>query len=173
VFDGPAQDAQLVVYTQDSEIRCPLGTGDWQLSTIFTASTGSYGSVTVGKNLSLTGINSDRPNLVGDPTLSKDARSLNNWFNKAAFVDNATGAYGNSQPGIIQQPGRWNINANLTRTFNIREGQKLDFRAELFNVLNHTNWGSATTSMNSINYNKIQTSNGDPRIVQFALKYSF
>jgi len=148
-------------------------TGNWQLSTIFQTRTGSYSSVTTGQNLSLTGINNDRANLVGDPNLSKDARGLTGWFNKSAFAVGPAGAYGNSRPGIIAQPGMWNININLTRTFDVHEGQKLDFRAEMFNVLNHTNWGNANTSMNNTNYNKITAANGDPRIIQFALKYSF
>ena len=178
---GPCSTDRRKMFNSSFTLRTPkfgapwmqAVAGNWQLSTIFTASTGTYGSISVGKNLSLTGINQDRANLVGDPVLSQDARSLSNWFNKAAFVDNETGKYGNSQPGIIEQPGRWNINLNLTRTFNIREGQKLDFRAEMFNALNHTNWGAANTTMNNVNYNKITSANGDPRIIQFALKYSF
>ena len=99
--------------------------------------------------------------------------ALTTGLTRLRLSDNATGKYGNSQPGIIAQPGAWNINLNLTRTFNIREGQKLDFRAEMFNALNHTNWGGANTAMNNTNYNKITAANGDPRIMQFALKYSF
>ena len=91
---GPCSTDRRKMFNSSFTLRTPkfgapwvqAVAGNWQLSTIFTASTGTYGSVTVGKNLSLTGINSDRANLVGDPVLSKDERSLNNWFNKAAFV---------------------------------------------------------------------------------------
>jgi len=47
-----------------------------------------------------------------------------------------------------------------------------DLRAEAFNIINHSNFGNPVSSLNSGSFGKIQTT-GDPRIMQFALKYVF
>jgi hypothetical protein len=44
---------------------------------------------------------------------------------------------------------------------------------EVFNVLNNFNWGNPSTSINSSTFGRIQTQTGDPRILQFGIKYSF
>ena len=65
------------------------------------------------------------------------------------------------------------INTNLTRTFQIREKQSLEFRVESFNLPNHVNPISPSTVLSSTNtFGKILNAN-DPRIMQMALKYVF
>jgi len=87
-------------------------------------------------------------------------------------VNNAPGTYGDLGRDALRQPGRWNIDAALERTFKIYEGQALEFRAEAFNVLNHGNFYTAVTTLNSSNFGHITTA-GPPRICEFALKYIF
>ena len=61
----------------------------------------------------------------------------------------------------------------LTRTFQLRERQSLEFRAEAFNIPNHVNPNNPTsTVLSNAQFGKITTV-GDPRILQFALKYVF
>ena len=60
----------------------------------------------------------------------------------------------------------------LSRTFPIREKQSVQFRAEAFNVPNHVNSGNPVTALNNPNFGKIVTA-GDPRIMQFALKFTY
>jgi hypothetical protein len=95
-----------------------------------------------------------------------------NWFRRAAFVNNAPGVLGNVGRSSVLQPGAWNIDAALVRRVKVREGQSVEIRAEAFNVLNHANFGGATTSISSGNFGKILTSSS-PRICEFALKYVF
>ena len=59
------------------------------------------------------------------------------------------------------------------KDFRIKEGHLLEFRAEAFNVLNHPVWGLPTTSLSSINYGRITSTNGSMRQMQLALKYVF
>jgi len=54
----------------------------------------------------------------------------------------------------------------------VREGQRLDFRAEAFNLMNHARFGNPNATMNSPSYGQILTAR-DPRIIQFALKFVF
>ena len=60
----------------------------------------------------------------------------------------------------------------LTRTFQVRENQSIEFRAEAFNLPNHLNPGNPKTTLNNQNFGKIQSAD-DPRIMQLALKYVF
>jgi len=144
--------------------------GGWQESTIFTAATGTYSTVTVGTDNSRTGNGADRPNVVADPSISNP--SLSQWFNKSAFQAAPVGAFGNVGRSTILGPGAWNIDVALSRSFRVTERQKVDFRAEAFNLFNHARFGNPSTAMNSATYGQI-TSARDPRIMQFALKYSF
>jgi hypothetical protein len=143
--------------------------GNWQASPIFRAYTGSSSTVTVGQNVSLLGT-TDRPNLVGNPKL--DHPTIDRWFNTAAFAPAGPGKYGNVGVGTIRGPGAWNLDMALQRSFTITEQQSLDFRAEAFNLMNHTRFGNPTTSMSSPIFGQINTA-GDPRIMQLAVKYKF
>jgi hypothetical protein len=125
--------------------------------------------VTDGVDNSLTGV-SDRPNqiapaAVSNPTVSK-------WFNTAAFVYAPVGQFGSLGRSTILGPGSWNADVALFRTFGITERQRIDFRAEAFNIFNHTRLASPVTTMNSPSYGQI-TAAAPPRIMQFALKYVF
>ena len=51
-------------------------------------------------------------------------------------------------------------------------GRGLQLRWEIFNVINHVNYGAPNVSLNSANFGRI-TSTGDPRIMQFAFKFDF
>ena len=60
----------------------------------------------------------------------------------------------------------------LSRIFAVREAQKLEFRAEAFNVPNHMNPSNPVMALNNTVFGKIQAA-ADPRILQLALKYVF
>jgi hypothetical protein len=150
--------------------------GNWQESTIFTAFTGSPFTVAQGTDNTRTG-GGDLPDVVGVTKL--DHPTVQQWFNVGAFAVPALGVYGNEGRNTLRGPGAWNTDISLSRSFPISEkGQRLDFRAEAFNVFNHPrflNPGSGvlpTATMNSPAFGQI-TSARDPRIMQFALKYIF
>jgi hypothetical protein len=60
----------------------------------------------------------------------------------------------------------------LVRTFQFRENQSMELRAEAFNVTNSFRMGTLETVLRRGNFGQI-TSARDPRIMQFALKYHF
>jgi hypothetical protein len=111
----------------------------------------------------------DRANVIGD---WHGDGTRGNWFQRAAFVNNAAGTFGNAGRNTVLQPGTWNIDTAVSRRVKVREGHSVEIRAEAFNVLNHPNFGAATTSISSGNFGKILTSSA-PRICEFALKYVF
>jgi hypothetical protein len=51
--------------------------------------------------------------------------------------------------------------------------RRVELRLESFNVLNHFNWGDPATNFNSSQFSRITTQAGDPRILQFGIKYDF
>lgn len=144
--------------------------GNWELSGIITVHSGEFLTITSGKDYSLTGVGNDRPNLVGNPAVSDP--TIAEWFNPAAFAKNAAGTFGNVGRATVLGPGAFNFDMGLSRKFQVREGQNLEFRLESFNALNHVNFSNPHTSMSDSNFGKI-TGAGDPRILQLALKYVF
>jgi hypothetical protein len=85
------------------------------------------------------------------------------------------GTYACSTPDTVENPGLFEFDASLVRSFKVRESQTLQFRWEVFNVPNKLNLGgiggaSLTTSSSSFG---TVSSAGAPRIMQFALKYLF
>src|SRR5437868_4633661 len=87
-----------------------------------------------------------------------------------ASVSPARGTLGNLGQASILAPGTWQVDVALTRAFQFRESQKMEFRAEAFNVTNSVRLNDPVTNFNAGNFGQI-TSAQDPRIMQFALKY--
>ena len=69
-------------------------------------------------------------------------------------------------------PPTWAFDLALSRVFNFREAQRVEVRAEAFNVTNSFRPGNPAAGLNSAQFGQIRTSY-DPRILQFALKYIF
>jgi hypothetical protein len=75
-------------------------------------------------------------------------------------------------PGMMRGPALFNMDAGLSRTFNIREAQRVEFRADATNVLNHTNFMNPSGTLTSNVFGRLQGAR-DGRVLQFALKYVF
>ena len=152
--------------------------GNWQLSGILSVSTGEFFNVLTGTDRSLTGVNLDRPNVVGNYQLSN--ASFNHWFNPGAFQANALGSFGNAGHNIMLGPKTVNFDMGLVREFGVREAMRLEFRGEAFNVINHANMDMTIPSSGTNLHNQVSdplfgsiTGAADPRILQLALKLKF
>jgi hypothetical protein len=145
--------------------------GDWQLSPIFSAHSGTFFTVTTGVDNALNGIGGQRPNQLTANT-SCQTQSINCWMSLSAFAAPATGTFGSAGVDSLSGPGFFEVDVALSRRFKIREQQNLEIRAEAFNIQNKANFLNPTAAMNSSNFGKIQT-DISPRIMQFALKYAF
>jgi hypothetical protein len=105
-----------------------------------------------------------------------------NWLNPAGFTNNAPGTYGTVAKGSYVGPHYVDWDGSLARKFPIKERTSLEFRAEYFNLLNHTNLGDPTTTLGS-SFGKITSTSpqnwagtapqNDPRIAQLSLKLLF
>jgi hypothetical protein len=108
------------------------------------------------------------------------------YFNKAAFcappaIGNGTD-YGNTGIGIISGPGQFNWDIAVLKRIKILEDHTIQFRTEFFNAFNHTqfsnpNYGAGATyaipNVRAGNFGQITSTSVNPRVIQFALKYSF
>lgn len=144
--------------------------GNFEFAAIISKTTGLWATPTTGTDSSLTNINADRPNVVGQMGLSQP--TIRSWFNTSAFVRNSPGSYGNAGRDIIETPGTVNCDVAVMRRFIVRERHKFQVRVEAFNALNHPNFNAPTTSMASASFGRILSAL-DPRILQFGLKYEF
>ena len=151
---------------------------DWRLSEIIRIQSGSFITVTSGIDTALNGINGQRANyLGGDPfanaTCTASAQFCVPWLNSAPFAKPADGTFGNLGPANILGPGSFQFDMSLVRSFAVREKQRVEVRAEAFNLLNHYRPGAPAAGTNSLaSFGQI-TAGGDPRIMQFAFKYIF
>src|SRR5260370_21776384 len=107
--------------------------------------------------------------IIGNPYGKK---TTNNYLNPAAFALPALGTLGNVGKSSIRGPGMWQFDMALSRTFQVHERQRMEFRAEAFNVTNSLRMNDPVTNFTSNTFGQV-TSALDPRILQFALKYIF
>jgi len=155
----------------------------WELSGIVTANTGLPATVTSSLGNDPGGLGSvnnaasaagGRPDAIGDPNSGEGIRTLNKWFNTAAFAEVPIGQYrpGNAGRGIIRTPNlaRWDF--SLFKEMPLHERFKLQLRGEAFNVLNHTNLNAPNTAFGNVNFGRILSAR-DPRQIQIAAKLVF
>jgi len=82
--------------------------------------------------------------------------------------------FGNSGPGIILGPGQFNWDMSLVKNTQITERQSIQLRAEFFNTFNHPQFGNPALALDTpATFGQITTTTVNPRVLQFALKYSF
>jgi hypothetical protein len=158
--------------------------GGWAISGIWNYRDGYPFSVDSNTDTAMDGYVMERADFVSgvNPHLPSNrplSAKLDEWFNAAAFQNAATGTFGNTPRNFLRGPGFFNLDSSLIKSFPIHHGpfketQKIDFRAEAFNVFNHPNFqlGNAASWVFNPLYPQI-TSAFSPRIMQFALKYIF
>ena len=99
------------------------------------------------------------------------AETISEYLNPAAFAIN-TGHFGNLGRNTFTNPGLFNSDLGLFKNWAISERFKLQFRAEFFNAFNQTHLGSPINTLVSPAFGQIVTA-GDPRLIQFGLKFAW
>ncbi|MSO30843.1 MAG: carboxypeptidase regulatory-like domain-containing protein [Acidobacteria bacterium] len=143
----------------------------WRVSGIMNARSGSWLTVTTTTDTAATGITGQRLNQVLDDPFGE--HTLDTYLNRAAFAQPAAGTLGNYVRNSIEGPAFWTIDLSLSRRIPIVNRQSLELRVETFNLLNNFNWGNPVTNFNAATFGRILSQSGDPRIMQFGIKYDF
>ena len=152
--------------------------GGWEINLLGAWAAGQPFTITNNKNLSgqsYGNSNADRPNLVGDPSLSGGARSVHKYFNTAAFQGQTLGTLGNSPRNTNYGPHYRHLDLSLIKTIPIRETANVEFRAEGYNITNSSNFATPNSTLGVGSFGTITTMSGAyiPRVLQFALKLTF
>jgi outer membrane receptor protein involved in Fe transport len=149
----------------------------WSLSGIVTLQTGTPFSI-YGSDSAFEAVTAD---LAPGRTLASAIKSgnvadrLTAYFDPTAFAaPSPTGTdFGTLPRNIIRGPKQINTDFSIMKVFKVTETQGLEFRAEFFNLFNNVNFANPVNIVTSENFGQIASTTTGPRVIQFALKYSF
>lgn len=161
-----------------------LALSGWQVSGITSFVSGA--PVAVGMQFvnatDITGSPSQapRPDVIATPTLPKSERTFSRNFNTDAFSAPAVGTVGNSPRSNLRGPGINNWDIAIFKAFPIHEAMRLQFRCELYNAFNHTQFSAYdNVARFDAQGRQVNTRFGEftaarnPRQIQFALRFFF
>jgi hypothetical protein len=159
--------------------------GNWEVDVIEKILSGFPIFIFDSTDQSGTGFNNggndyNRPDQVCSPQSSHP--SLTQWFNTQCFTPAPAGQLGDAGRSPVYGPDFVNTDFSAIKHFVLpfRDGMRLDFRAEFFNVFNHAQFGLPSSDLAagvgstvSPTFGVINTTVNNPRVIQFALKLNF
>jgi len=181
---GPAQEIPTHRFTSNFIYQLPFGKGrhfasgvskwanlligGWELTGIYTLQTGQFltpfwsGPDPVG----IAYTDGDpafvtmRPDVLRNPNLPADQRSLDQWFDTGAFAPPAPGRFGTSAKGVIKGPGVNVWSGGLGKDFMFNERMRLRWEITANNIFNHPNWQNPSTDITDTTGVGVITSDG-------------
>ncbi len=146
----------------------------WQVNSIATIQSGFPFTAVVSGDTVNAAAGTVHPDVASgnNGNLDGDARSIDRWFDTGAFSRPAAFTFGNAGRNILTAPGILLIDLGLARNFQIHEEHRVQFKVELFNSLNHANFGFPGATVGAANFGVIRSA-ARPREIQLALRYSF
>ena len=120
------------------------------------------------------GANNYRPNIVCDPKLPADQRTVTRYFNPdcVQIPTDPSRPFGNAARNSTRGDNIYQLDMALSKSFPIMNDKKLEFRVEAFNVLNKTNFRAPSANRSSAAFGTI-TATYDPRQIQLGAKFVF
>jgi hypothetical protein len=147
--------------------------GGWSIGNVATFQTGAPNTITnQTNNCNCFSTGAQRPDVLANPKPSTGQRSLTAWFNTAAFAQPAAYTFGGAGVGIVRGPGLIDLDFSALRNVRIRERLHAEFRAEFFNMLNHTNFGNPGAVFGSPTFGVISSA-GPARQIEAGMRILF
>jgi hypothetical protein len=152
--------------------------GGWQVNGLVSLRSGLPINILAGADVARSGTSNQRPNAIKDPVLPDDrsrGEKILAWFNRTAFVSPDLGSFGTLGRNALIGPPYSATNLGLFKNIDLpgREGIRLQFRSEFFNLFNNVNLGNPNVNLTAgTNMGQI-TSARDARVIQLALKLYF
>ena len=146
---------------------------DWTLAGVLTLQSGLPLAISqTTNNLAFAGFGTQRPHLVGDPTLPAAERSVSRWFNTSAFTPAGAFTLGTSSRNPMRGPSYRNLDLAVMRRVPLHGTKALEIRVEVFNATNTPPFGAPNATVGSAAFGTITTA-GEPRVLQLAAKFIF
>jgi hypothetical protein len=188
-FDIRQRFVSAVVYDlpflRSSDSWAAKTLGGWQTNLIFTAQTGNLTTVADGTGRPDSWSRFDRPDLIAKPDLPHGDRSESRYFNTDAFAVVREPRFGTAPRMMVRQPGFWNADFTLNKTFRFTERAGITVRGDVYNLFNHANWRSIDTTLRDVTnpnigppgtlrnpYGRVNGF-GEPREIQVSMKVTF
>jgi hypothetical protein len=150
---------------------------NWRLSTVYQVQSGFPFTISVFGDTAnagtVLGENPVRANYTGQPVFGPDTHNTMQWFNPAAFTAPAAFTFGDVGRNTVYGPSLQTLDLALVRSFAIRESVRLEFRAEGFNALNHSNLGTPNRFVNTPQFGTITEASTPGREIQLSARFSF
>jgi len=159
---------ELPFKPQSSVVKSVLG--GWQVTGITTLQSGFPFTVRTSRDYSNRSSTFNQlPNRTCDGNLPTGQRKPEKWFDTSCFSAPALNTVGNSGWQILDTDGLINQDLGLLKNFALRESLNLQFRAETFNLFNHTNFGVPGSILENPTFGVVLSSLPQ-RIIQFGLR---
>jgi hypothetical protein len=126
----------VVAFYQTGQFLTPLWSGPDPTGTAFTEND-SPAFVTI------------RPNILRNPNLPSDQRSLTHWYDPTAFAPPTPGNFGTSAKGVVIGPGSTVWHTTVGKYLNFYEQLRLRLEMSAFNLFNHPNWANPRMNITS------------------------
>jgi hypothetical protein len=155
--------------------------GGWQISGSTFMRSGTPLWVTEGTDNAGTGDTFAAPwNLNGDPKQGANEQfsagataDQNFWFNPAVYSRAPAGTFGTGPRNNIYNPGQYQWDIALFKNVNVGGSKTAQFRAEIFNFINHANWNGADANPTSATFGRITAKDNSRRDIQLSLRFQF
>jgi hypothetical protein len=147
--------------------------GGWRANTIVVVQSGAPFTVNLGVDRANIGAGpAQRPDQIGAPNLSADSRSPERWFDTGAFAMPAAFTFGSARRNSVLGPGYVNVDFALAKNWAVGSAGVLEFRWEIFNLLNRANFDLPNRIFGNPNFGRIFSAK-NPREMQFGLRVAF
>jgi hypothetical protein len=179
-FTNPTEVKHRYVLTATYELPFQFGNqivrhvlGDWQVNASGWWQSGLPFDIT-NQNAAVNNGGGDRPNLVGDPELPSGERTIDRWFNTAAFERQAAFTAGNTPRNLLTGPSQRRLDMSFFKNVDLASGRRLQLRWEIYNVTNTANFVSPNSALGNPQFGRItSTGNSIARQMQFGARFSF
>ena len=180
VDKGPCDNSRNHIFNLTASVETPqfeqtaarmLASG-WRLSGIFRATSGTVLTITTGIDRALNGWHR---HAAREPGARRSVRRQDAEQLVQSGGVRAAGARDlreTSGRNAYEGPGSRTLDLSLVRSFGLPNSHRIEARIEAFNAFNWFRWGNPITTFSNANFGRILTA-GDPRIMQFAVKYQF
>jgi hypothetical protein len=145
----------------------------WKVGVLETAESGpAFTVITAANTTNAFPAGSLRPNLLHDPALPGDQRTVARWFDTSAFVNPAALTFGNSPRSVLRGARVVTTDATVQKAFRVSDRFQVDVRGELYNLLNHAIFNVPGFTLGAGDFGVVSSAR-PPRTAQLAARVSF